>query len=247
MGVVTGKGLLGLVREHYGWHGTVVALPALVVANLGTLCAEFAGIAVGLELVGGVSRYVSVPVAAVGVSALVLRGSFRRVEHILLALSAMLLTYVAAGFLARPDWTATAKGLVVPSIPLTREALLVAVATVGTTLAPWGLAFIQSYAVNKQAHREDGEQVVIGDQQGELQPIDRHLVAHAMSPLLWVYCGPARGHPARSGGVSSTAGLDPELLGGHPRPLEPRGDLLHGYVASEVRGAVLRLLVPAEG
>jgi Mn2+/Fe2+ NRAMP family transporter len=155
MGVVTGKGLLALVREHYGRRGTAVALPALVVANLGTLCAEFAGIAAGMELVGGVSRYVSVPVAAIAVSALVLRGSFHRVEHVLLALSAVFVTYFVAGFLARPDWGAAAAGLVVPAIPLTRDALLVAVATVGTTLAPWGLAFIQSYAVNKKLRVED--------------------------------------------------------------------------------------------
>jgi NRAMP (natural resistance-associated macrophage protein)-like metal ion transporter len=155
MGVVTGKGLLALVREHYGRRGTAIALPALVLANLGTLCAEFAGIAAGMELVGGVSRYVSVPVAAVAVSALVLRGSFHRVEHVLLALSAVFVTYFVAGFLAHPDWGAAATGLVVPSIPLTRDALLVAVATVGTTLAPWGLAFIQSYAVNKKLRVED--------------------------------------------------------------------------------------------
>jgi Mn2+/Fe2+ NRAMP family transporter len=155
MGVVTGKGLLALVREHYGRRGTAIALPALVVANLGTLCAEFAGIAAGMELVGGVSRYVSVPVAAIAVSALVLRGSFHRVEHVLLALSAVFVTYFVAGFLARPDWGAAAAGLVVPAIPLTRDALLVAVATVGTTLAPWGLAFIQSYAVNKKLRVED--------------------------------------------------------------------------------------------
>jgi Mn2+/Fe2+ NRAMP family transporter len=155
MGVVTGKGLLALMREHYGGRGTAVALPALVIANLGTLCAEFAGIAAGMELIGGVSRYVSVPVAAIAVSGLVLRGSFHHVEHVLLGLSAVFVTYFIAGFLAHPDWGATAKGLVVPAIPLTRDALLVAVATVGTTLAPWGLAFIQSYAVNKRLRVED--------------------------------------------------------------------------------------------
>lgn len=155
MGVVTGKGLLALVREHFGRRGTAVALPALVIANLGTLCAEFAGVAAGMELVGGVSRYVSVPVAALAVSALVLRGSFHRVEHVLLALSAVFVTYFVAGFLARPDWGAAAEGLVVPAIPLTRDALLVAVATVGTTLAPWGLVFIQSYAVNKRLRPAD--------------------------------------------------------------------------------------------
>jgi NRAMP (natural resistance-associated macrophage protein)-like metal ion transporter len=155
MGVVTGKGMLTLVRERYGRRGTSVALPALVLANLGTLCAEFAGVAAGMELVGGVSRWLSVPVAALAVSGLVLRGSFRRVEHVLLALSAVFVTYVVAGVLARPDWGAAAEGLVVPSIPLTRDALLVAVATVGTTLAPWGLVFIQSYAVNKRLRVED--------------------------------------------------------------------------------------------
>jgi NRAMP (natural resistance-associated macrophage protein)-like metal ion transporter len=155
MGIVTGKGLLALVRERLGPRGATVALVALVVANLGTLAAEFAGVAAGFELLGGVSRYVSVPLAAVGVSLLVLRGSFHRVEHVLLALTGVFVAYVLSGFLAHPDWGATAKGLVVPGMPLTRDAVLVAVATLGTTLAPWGLAFIQSYAVDKRLKVED--------------------------------------------------------------------------------------------
>ena len=68
----------------------------------------------------------------------------------LLALSAVFVAYIVSGLLAHPDWGATAHGLVVPSMPLTRDATLVAVATLGTTLAPWGLAFIQSYAVDKR-------------------------------------------------------------------------------------------------
>ncbi len=109
-----------------------------MVANTGTVCAEFAGVAAAMELLGGVSRYVSVPLAAIGVSALVLRENFRRVEHFLLALSSVFVAYVISGVLAHPDWGAAAEGLAVPSVPLTRDALLVAVATVGTTLAPWG-------------------------------------------------------------------------------------------------------------
>jgi Mn2+/Fe2+ NRAMP family transporter len=155
LGVVTGKGLLTLVRERYGGRAAAVVLTALVVANTGTLCAEFAGVAAGMELLGGMSRYLSVPLAALGVSALVLRENFRHVEHILLALSSVFVAYIVSGFLAHPDWGAAAKGLVVPSIPLTRDALLVAVATLGTTLAPWGLAFIQSYAVDKRLHVKD--------------------------------------------------------------------------------------------
>jgi NRAMP (natural resistance-associated macrophage protein)-like metal ion transporter len=155
LGIVTGKGLLTLVRERFGPAAAGVVVAALVIANTGTLCAEFAGVAAAMQLLGGMSRYLSVPLAAIGVSALVLRESFRHVEHFLLALSSVFVAYVVAGFLAHPDWAAAARGLVVPSMPLTRDAVLVAVATVGTTLAPWGLAFIQSYAVDKQIHVKD--------------------------------------------------------------------------------------------
>ena len=155
LGIVTGKGLLTLVRERYGGRAAALVLGALVIANTGTLCAEFAGVAAGMELLGGMSRYLSVPLAAIGVSALVLRANFRHVEHFLLALSSVFVAYVISGVLAHPDWGAAAKGLVVPNLPLNREALLVAVATVGTTLAPWGLTFIQSYAVDKKLHVKD--------------------------------------------------------------------------------------------
>jgi len=149
MGIATGQGLIGLVRERYGVRWGAVALAALLLANAGTMCAEFAGVAAALGL-AGVSRYVSVPLAVAGVSLLVLRGGLKRVEHVLLTLSAVFAAYLIAGVLAHPDWSAAAEGLVVPSMPLTRDALLIVVATVGTTLAPWGLAFIQSYAVDKR-------------------------------------------------------------------------------------------------
>ncbi|MDQ6749180.1 MAG: Nramp family divalent metal transporter [Actinomycetota bacterium] len=155
MGVVTGKGLLTLVRERYGRRAAMFAIASLVVANLGTLCAEFAGVAAGVKLLTGVGRGVSVPVAGVAVSLLVLRGSFHRVEHVLLALASVFVAYVISGFLAHPDWAAAARGTVVPGMPLTRDAALVAVATLGTTLAPWGLAFIQSYAVDKHLTVKD--------------------------------------------------------------------------------------------
>jgi Mn2+/Fe2+ NRAMP family transporter len=126
-----------------------------VIANIGTMCAEFAGVAASLELLAGLNRYATVPLAGVAVSLLVLRGSFRRVEHLLLLLSAVFVTYIASGVLAHPDWGETAKGLVVPHLPLTRDAVLVAVATIGTTLAPWGLVFIQSYAADKHLKLKD--------------------------------------------------------------------------------------------
>ena len=154
MGVVTGQGLIGLVRQRYGVVVGAAVLIALVVANIGTTCAEFAGIAAGFELFG-ISRYLSVPFAAVAVSLLVLRGSFRRVEQFLLLLSTVFLAYVISGFMAHPDWGAAARGTFVPTMPMTGEAIAIVTATLGTTLAPWGLSFMQSYAVDKKLRAED--------------------------------------------------------------------------------------------
>jgi len=154
MGIVTGQGLIGLIRERFGVRWTALALVALFGANLGTLCGQFAGIAAALGM-AGVPRGIGVPAAAAAVSMLVLRGSFRRVEHVLLALSSVFVAYIVAAFLAHPDWRAAARGLVVPTAPGTRDAALAAVATIGTTLAPWGLAFIQSYVVDKRLRPRD--------------------------------------------------------------------------------------------
>ncbi|KQV70042.1 Mn transporter [Nocardioides sp. Root122] len=150
MGVATGQGLLGLVRDRYGVRVGASALVLLLVANVGTACAEYAGLAAGFELIG-IPRQVSVPTAAVVVSVLVLRGRFHRIEHMLMALAAVFVTYVAAGLVVGPDWTQAAQGLLLPTMPIRdRDAWTIVVATVGTTLAPWGLSFIQSYAVDKK-------------------------------------------------------------------------------------------------
>jgi Mn2+/Fe2+ NRAMP family transporter len=154
MGVVTGQGMIGLIRDRYGprWGGSAMAL--LLLANLGTTCAELAGVAAGFELFG-VSRYLAVPVVTIGVCVLVLGGRFHRIEHFLLALAAVFVAYIAAGFVAHPDWGQAAKGLLVPRMPLTADAIVIITATVGTTLAPWGLSFIQSYAVDKKLTVDD--------------------------------------------------------------------------------------------
>jgi Mn2+/Fe2+ NRAMP family transporter len=149
LGVVTSQGLIGLVRDQYGPRVGGLALLLLLVANLGTTSAELAGVAAGSELFG-VSRYASVPLVAAAVTVLVLKGAFHRVEHVLMALAAAFVSYVAAAFFAHPDWGQAAHGLVVPSMPVTRDAVVIITATVGTTLAPWGLSFIQSYAVDKK-------------------------------------------------------------------------------------------------
>ncbi|MCX6392467.1 MAG: divalent metal cation transporter [Actinobacteria bacterium] len=153
IGVATGQGMIGLVRERYGVRIGGAILVCLLVANLGTLAAEYAGIAAALGMVG-IPRELSVPAAAIIITLLVIRSSFHLVERVLLALGALLASYILAGLLAHPDYGATLHGLMVPGTSGNTGALITAVAVVGTTIAPWGLSFIQSYAVDKRIKAE---------------------------------------------------------------------------------------------
>jgi Mn2+/Fe2+ NRAMP family transporter len=149
-----GKGFVAVVRARYGHTTAKMAGAVFVLANFGTICAEFAGIGAVTQL-AGLPTAPCVLGAAGLIVALVLAESFHRVEHVLLALSTVLASYLVAGVLAQPDLSKAARGLVVPSMPLTTGAFIAVTATIGTTLAPWGLAFIQSYAVDKGISRRD--------------------------------------------------------------------------------------------
>jgi Mn2+/Fe2+ NRAMP family transporter len=154
LAIRSGKGFVAVVRARYGHTAAKIAGAGFVLANFGTICAEFAGIGAVAQL-AGLPTAPCVLGAAGLIVGLVLAGSFHRVEHVLLALSTILAAYLVAGVLAQPDWSQAARGLVVPSMPLTTSAFIAVSATIGTTLAPWGLAFIQSYAVNKGISRRD--------------------------------------------------------------------------------------------
>ncbi len=149
MGVVTGKGLAALIRERFSLKITAFAMLALLIANFGTTVAEFSGIAAAFGL-AHVPPWVCVPPVAVGVWLLVTRGSYRRVERVFLALTAIYAAYVLAGFLAHPDWSTAAHGTVVPSIQSNSAWLLIVIAAIGTTITPWGQFFIQAYVVDKK-------------------------------------------------------------------------------------------------
>jgi Mn2+/Fe2+ NRAMP family transporter len=154
MGMVSGKGFAALIREHFGIRPTLFAMLCLLASNAATSVAEFAGIAAALELFG-ISKYISVPVAAVGVWFLVVRGSYRRVEKLLLALSGVFLAYVVAAFMAKPDWGAVLKATVIPTFIPTTGFVLIVIATIGTTIAPWMQFFVQSNIVDKGAGVKD--------------------------------------------------------------------------------------------
>lgn len=154
LGMVTGKGLSALIRERYGVRTAAAVMLLLLVANLGTTAAEFAGMAAAME-VFHVSRYVAVPAGAALVLVLIVRGGYRRIERVFLAMSLFFVTYVISGFLAHPDWGEAMHGLVVPSVQWNGTFLLAAVAMIGTTVTPWGQYFIQAYVVDKALGPED--------------------------------------------------------------------------------------------
>jgi len=149
VGVVTGRGLAALIRENFSLKVTALAILAAVVANFGTTVAEFSGVAAAGSLFG-VPPFVGVPVVVIAVWLLVIRGSYRKVERVLLALGFVLLTYIVAGFMAGPDWAAAARGAVTPAIEMDSLWLFTAIAAVGTTLTPWGQFYIQAAVVDKK-------------------------------------------------------------------------------------------------
>ncbi len=164
LGLATGKGMTALIRERFGvrWVGVVVL--AMLVSNLGTTIAEFAGIGAALGLFG-VPIPVSAVLSAAAVVLLLSRGSFSRVQLLFVAVGVgVSLAYAASAVLANPDWGHAARALVVPSGVLSGAYWLAVVGTVGTTITPWGQGFIQAYVVDKRLGEEHltGERLDVG-------------------------------------------------------------------------------------
>ncbi|MFN2463441.1 MAG: Nramp family divalent metal transporter [Candidatus Dormibacteria bacterium] len=154
LGVVTGKGLADLIREKFGARITVFAMLLLLIANIATVVAEFAGIALAGEAFN-MSRYVTVPIAALLVWYLVLRGSYAVVEKVFLALGLVYFSYIISGYLVHAPWGVVLQHSVAPHIQLNSEYLLLAVAMVGTTITPWMQFYLQSTVVDKGLREEE--------------------------------------------------------------------------------------------
>ena len=149
IGAASGKGFVGIIRERWGNIMGYLAVIGLLFANFGTICAEYAGISAACSLIG-IPSFISAPLAGLLISAVVLLGSFHRIERILLVISSSLALYIIDGILAKPDWSSVWHNSLVPHMPVNQLGWIALAATLGTTLAPWGLAFIQSYAVDKK-------------------------------------------------------------------------------------------------
>ncbi|MEA2690904.1 MAG: hypothetical protein QOJ16_291 [Acidobacteriota bacterium] len=148
MGAVTGKGFSDLVRESFSLRTTAFILVTLLVANAGIIFSEFIGIAAASELFG-VSRYISVPLAAGLVWLLIVRGSYERVEKIFLVLSLAFLAYVGAAILAHPDWHQVLVETVHPHLRMDAGYLSLLIALIGTTISPYMQLYVQSSVVEK--------------------------------------------------------------------------------------------------
>ena len=153
LGAATGRGLLDLIRERFGIAWTLIAIVIIVIANGGVTISEFVGIGAASELLG-ISRYISVPVAAVGIWYLVIFGSYARVEKVFLAMTLVFFAYPVAAILGGPDWGKVAEGAFVPRIRFESEFIFLVVAVLGTTITPYIQIFQQSSTVERGAARK---------------------------------------------------------------------------------------------
>lgn len=148
MGIVTGKGLSDLIRENAGLKITFFIFIGLLISNIGNTTTEFAGVAGSMEIFG-VSKYISVPVVAVMVWLLVVKGTYKIAERIFLVFSVSLLTYVVSALMSKPHWGEIGSSIIHPQIEMNTQSLTMVIALVGTTIAPWMQFYMQSSVIEK--------------------------------------------------------------------------------------------------
>jgi Mn2+/Fe2+ NRAMP family transporter len=148
LGAFTGKGLAALIREEFSLRLASFALFFLVVANVGLVVSEFAGIGAALELLG-VSKFISVPIAALAIWALVMFGSYRYAERLFLVLSLVFLTYPIAAILGHPSWHNVGADTVIPHFVGSKAFVLLGVALIGTTITPYMQLYVAAAVADK--------------------------------------------------------------------------------------------------
>ncbi len=149
MGAATGKGLSDLIRENFTIHVTAFVLVALLVANGGTVITEFIGIAASIDLVLPGTQYVALPLIAIGIWLMVVKGNYSSVERVFLAMTLVFFAYPVSAVLAHPNWGDAARHTVVPSFQFNQTYLLLFVATVGTSITPYMQVYVQSTVADK--------------------------------------------------------------------------------------------------
>jgi len=157
LGIATGKGHAAMIYERFGkWWGRFSLIDLLAV-NFLTLITEFAAISLALGALG-ISPYISVPISALGLTLMVVTGSYLRWERIVIVLCLMDLTWFALAYVLHPDWATVAHNTIVPTMPsggVTSGLVFLIIAIVGTTIAPWQLFFQQSCVAEKRLRFSD--------------------------------------------------------------------------------------------
>jgi len=148
MGAVTGKGLSDLIREEFGLRATFFTMIVLGLADLGNIAAEFAGVASAVGIFG-VSKFFAVPLAAVLVWGVVVRGTYTVVERVMLVFSMVYFAYPVSAFLSRPEWHLAIRHTVLPEVNSSSEYLAMVIGLVGTTITPWMQFYLQASIVEK--------------------------------------------------------------------------------------------------
>ncbi len=148
MGIVTGKGLSDLIRENAGMKITFFIFIGLLLSNIGNTTTEFAGVAGSMEIFG-VTKYISVPVVAVMVWFLVVKGTYKIAERIFLIFSFSLLTYVVSALMSKPQWEEIGSSIIHPQLEMNTQSFAMVIALVGTTIAPWMQFYMQSSVIEK--------------------------------------------------------------------------------------------------
>jgi len=148
LGVFTGEGLGGLIREQFSARSTFGAMALLLIANAGLTVSEFAGVGAAMEIFG-VSPYISIPIAAVAVWTMTVFGSYSRAERIFIILTLAFLAYPIAAFLGHPNGKEVLSNLLWPHFLHTQAFLFLAVALIGTTITPYMQFYVASAVVDK--------------------------------------------------------------------------------------------------
>ena len=148
MGIVTGKGLSDLIRENAGLKITFFVFIGLLFSNIGNTTTEFAGVAGSMQIFG-VSKYISVPVVAIMVWFLVVKGTYKIAERIFLIFSVSLLTYVISALMGKPQWSEIGTSIIHPHLAMNTQSFAMVIALVGTTIAPWMQFYMQSTVIEK--------------------------------------------------------------------------------------------------
>jgi Mn2+/Fe2+ NRAMP family transporter len=154
MGVVTGKGLQDLIREKFGAKITFYLMIGMFLTNMGNVISEFAGVAAGMEIFG-VSKHISVPVSAMLVWVMVVKGSYKQVEKIFLVACVFYVSYIITGIIVKPDWSEVVDNLIHPQMSTTPAELTMVIGLVGTTIAPWMQFYLQASIVEKGIRIEE--------------------------------------------------------------------------------------------